>query len=76
MTHNGIERPHLQERVTSNDAKESFESFPPGFNDFIRESVSEDLAREGRNVDASRLPFEDITECLKVRVTASDEGVT
>jgi hypothetical protein len=61
--------------VTSNDAKEPFKSLPPSFNDFIREPVSEDLAREGRNVDASRLPFEDITERFKVRVTTSHEGV-
>lgn len=61
--------------MTSNDTQESFESFPPGFNNFIRESVGEDLAREGRNVDASRLPFKDITERLKVRVTTSHEGV-
>lgn len=61
--------------MTGYDAKEPFKSFPPSFNDFIRESVSEDLAREGRNVDASRLPFEDIAECFKVRVTTSYEGV-
>lgn len=62
--------------MTSNDAKESFESFSPDFDDFIREPISEDLARKGRNVDASRLPFEDIAERFKVRVTASHEGVT
>lgn len=75
MRQSKVERSHLQKGVTSNDAKEPFEPFPPGFDDLIGEPVSEDFAGERGNVDASRLPFEDITERFKVRVTTSHKGV-
>lgn len=58
------------------NCQEAFKTFPPSLDNLIREPVGEHLARKRRDVHAGRLAFQDIAECLKIRVTPAHNGVT
>jgi hypothetical protein len=63
---------NLQKRMTSNDTEEPFKPFSSRLNDFVRESISENFAREGRDIDPCRLVFKNVTECLEIRVAPAN----
>jgi hypothetical protein len=62
--------------MTSNDTQKSLQTFPSALNDFIREPVGEDFARERRDIDARGFTLKYVAESFKVRVPPADEGVT
>ena len=66
---------YLEERVSSDDGEKPLEALMPALDGFLREPVSEDLAREGRDVHARQLALEDIAKGLEVGVTAAHDGV-
>ena len=67
---------HLQQRVSRNDRQEPLEALTAGLDDLVREAVREDLAGEGRDVDARRLALEDVPEGLEVRVAPPHDRVS
>ena len=69
-------RAYLEKRMASDNCQKAFKTLPPGLDNLVRESVGENLARERRDVHAGRLAFQNVTECLEIRVTPADNGVT
>jgi hypothetical protein len=67
---------YLQQGVTSDDSEETFEALAAAFDDLVREAVGEDLAGEWWDIYPRRLSLKDIPKGLKVRIPATDEGVT
>jgi len=65
----------LEERVASDNLQESLQSFPPRFNHFIRESVGEYLAWQGRNIDSCTFSLQDVSEGFEIRVASPDRRV-
>ena len=61
--------------MTGDNCQKPLQTLPSSFNDLILETIREDFAREGRDVDACRFSFEDIAESFKVGVASSDKGV-
>ena len=61
--------------MAGDDAQKALQTLPPALYDFFRKAVGEHLAREGRDVDASRFVFKDVAKGLKVRIAATDERV-
>lgn len=62
--------------MSGDNRQEAFEALSSGLDDFVREAVGEDLARQGRDIHAGRFALEDVAERLKVGVTPADDGVT
>lgn len=62
----------LQQRVSSNNLKETLQSLAALLNDLIREAVGEDLSGEWGDVDSGGLSLQHIPEPLEVRVTATN----
>ena len=62
---------NLEERVPSHNSEETLEALAAGLNNFVRETIGEDLSRKRGNIYASRFPFQDIAEGFKVAITAS-----
>ena len=66
---------HLQQRVSSDVGQELLEAESPRLDDFVRETVREDLAGERWDVDAHGLALEQVAEGLEVGVASSHERV-
>ena len=61
--------------MASNDCQEPLQPFSPSFNNLFRETVGEDFPRKGWNVYSRRFTLENITECFKIRITATNRRV-
>lgn len=61
--------------MSGDDGQETFKTLTAGLNNLIRESVREDLAWQGRDVDPGRFTLEDVTESLEVAVASPHHGV-
>ena len=61
--------------MSCDDGEEPLEALTAGLDDLVREAVREDLSGEGRDIHASGLALEDITERLEVRVPPANDRV-
>ena len=55
--------------MSGDDGEEALQPLAASLDDFIREAVCEDLARQGRDIDAGGLAFENVAERLEIRVS-------
>jgi hypothetical protein len=65
----------LQQRVASYYLQKALQAYPPVLNHIVRETVCEDLARQGWYCYARRFSLEDVAESFEFAVSAAYDRV-
>lgn len=65
----------LKEWMTSNDLQKPLERFPSAFDYLVRESSTEDLARQKRNINPGTFPLQNLSEGFEISISSSDARV-